>query len=881
MASQLDPYEIRSWFEEVLRPQGPIKWQGDEGKCRCPLHEDKNPSFAVNATKGTWVCHAGCGGGGLKDLAARLGVEPPWANHKPIPPRETLYDYLDQAGVLTFQVVRQDSRDGKKIFQRRPDGNGGWVNNMKGVRAFPYRLPELLEALKLDKIVFVAEGEKCVDRLCALGLVATTNHGGAKKWRDDLHSSWFPPKARVHILPDSDEPGQEHARIVARSLKARGVQVKILDLGYPVGDGKGKDIVDWLDAGHTIEDLREIIRNTEPWEGTQKETENTLDFTETEPTEDAPSTPPKKRRDSASWKMVGGYEMNDIGNAERLVKKHGKNLRYCARWRKWLAWDGRKWSEDAPHLVVRLAVDTIRSMYPEADSISDTMDRKDFLDFVNLSGRKGRLDGLISIAQAGEGIPVETGELDADKWKLNLKSGTLNLNSGEVTPHTREDLITKLAPVVYDPAAKSPTWDAFLYRIFGGDEDLIGFIQRAVGYSLTGDTREHCLFVLYGTGRNGKSTFLNVIRFLLADYAKQASADTFMQKKTSSGPGDDVAMLRGARFVTAIETEETQRLAESLVKQLTGGDTVSCRRLYENFFEFDPEFKIWLATNHKPNIRGTDEGIWRRIRLIPFNVRIPDEEADKELTVKLKNELPGILNWALRGCVDWQKGGLQEPESVLLATEEYRKEMDALGAWLSESCVFGKDCSEFAGALYKNYQEWCEINGERVFSQRMLAKRLTERGFWQHKGTKGSRKWYGLQLGNPDGYWPSGASGAYGIEEAASATQKNLANTGEVALVAQVALKYNETPIGENTLKTGYMDPHIEPSRAHIENFPRGLSATSATFPTSARLVSIGDFDSMRHPADPEAPLLQQPQGLEAFPWSDDPEERSAIQDEQ
>lgn len=879
--AQIDAYETKQWFEDVLRPQGPIRWQGDEGKCRCPLHEDRNPSFAVNAAKGSWVCHAGCGGGGIKDLAARLGVDPPWANRKPIPPRETLYDYLDQAGVLTFQVVRHDSRDGKKIFQRRPDGNGGWITNMKGVRAFPYRLPELLEALKLDKIVFVAEGEKCVDRLVSIGLVATTNHGGAKKWRDDLHSAWFPPHARVHILPDSDEPGQEHARIVARSLKARGCQVKILDLGYPVGEGKGKDVVDWLDAGHTIEDLREIIRNTEPWAETKKETENVFEFSGTEPAPEAGEDVPKKtkkRKDAATFMVVNGYDMNDIGNARRLVDRHGQNLRYCARWRKWLAWDGRKWSEDAPHIVTRLALDTIEAMKADAEAIHDNFEQRDYLEFALSSGRKARLDAMIGIAQAGNGIPVETDELDRDPWRLNLLNGTLDLRSGTLTPHTREDLITKLAPVAYDPNAQCPTWHAFLHKIFAGDADLIAFLQRSIGYSLTGDTREHCMFVLYGTGRNGKSTFLNVVRTLLADYARQASADTFMQKKTSSGPGDDVAMLRGARFVTAIETEETQRLAESLVKQLTGGDTVSCRRLYENFFSFDPEFKIFLATNHKPNIRGTDEGIWRRIRLIPFSVRISDAEADKELPGRLKNELPGILNWALRGCVDWQNGGLQEPESVLLATEEYRKEMDALGAWLSESCVFGKDASEFAGALYKNYQEWCEINGERVFSQRMLAKRLTERGFWQHKGTKGSRKWYGLQLGNPDGYWPSGASGAYEVEEGQSATQRALANTDEVALVAQVALKYTETSIWGNGEKHD-IEPPIDASRVYIEKFPRGLCATSATFPTSATMVSNGDFDSMRHPSGPEAPLPQSPSGFEAFPWADDPEERSAIQD--
>ncbi len=273
----------------------------------------------------------------------------------------------------------------------------------------------------------------------------------------------------------------------------------------------------------------------------------------------------------------------------------------------------------------------------------------------------------------------------------------------------------------------------------GGNKELIGFLRRSVGYGLTGSTQEQCFFVLYGTGRNGKSTFLNTLKALLGDYARQAAAETFMIKKNSGGPGDDVAMLRGARFVTAIETEENQRLAESLVKQITGGDSMSVRRLYENFFEFEPEFKIFLATNHKPNIRGTDEGIWRRVRMIPFAVRITDDEVDLELADKLRDEMEGILTWAVNGCLEWQTDGLQEPEEVWGATEQYRQEMDILGTFLDEVCAIEKNSFAPICDLHRAYQIWADENGERGMSKNMLGRRLVDRGFGKGQANASSR----------------------------------------------------------------------------------------------------------------------------------------------
>lgn len=265
---RLDPGLVKSWFEDALRSQGPIVWTGGgEGKCRCPLHDDKAPSFSVNAEKGTWHCHAGCGGGGLKELAKRLDISPPWGAGKRNSltsgkSKETLYDYLDAEGRLIYQVVRKDTQEGKKrIFQRQPDGKGGWMNSMKGAVPLPYRLPALLEGISSSKWIFIAEGEKCVDALVERGFTATTNHGGAGKWQT-CHSAYFPADCHVAILPDNDKAGRQHAQLVADALLQKGCEVKVLDLGYPYVEVHAKDIFDWFAEGHTREDLIALVRNT-------------------------------------------------------------------------------------------------------------------------------------------------------------------------------------------------------------------------------------------------------------------------------------------------------------------------------------------------------------------------------------------------------------------------------------------------------------------------------------------------------------------------------------------------------------------------------------------------------------------------------------------
>lgn len=444
---------------------------------------------------------------------------------------------------------------------------------------------------------------------------------------------------------------------------------------------------------------------------------------------------------------------SDVSNARLLVSQHGKNLRFCHAWKDqgWLIWNGRLWQERMGHMVTNMSIQTIESMLEELNAIYDEKERDKLEKFIQRSLSAGGISSMKRLAQDLPSIPVCPEEFDANPWLVNCMSGTIDLKKKVLKRHTREDLITKIAPVAFDPKATCPEWEAFLNTVMGGSSELISYLQRSIGYSLTGSTEEHCLFVLYGTGRNGKSTFLNTIKAMMGDYARQAASDAFMAKRSgSSGPSDEIAALRGARFVTAIETDEGQRLAEALVKQLTGGDSVTVRRLYENFFEYKPEFKLFLATNHKPKIRGTDPAIWRRIRLVPFTVTIPDEDVDPELPGKLQAELPGIFAWAVRGAFEWAESGMGMPKEILEATQEYRSEMDVVGKFLEECCVIGADLRVLSARLYKEYSTWCEDSGERRMTKNALGRRLSERGMVQAKGAKGRREWVGIGLLDDD-----------------------------------------------------------------------------------------------------------------------------------
>lgn len=438
--------------------------------------------------------------------------------------------------------------------------------------------------------------------------------------------------------------------------------------------------------------------------------------------------------------------LTDVGNAERLVSIHGRDLHYCHPWNKWLIWDKTRFQIDNRGQITLRAIDTVATIHGEILHAVDRNEADEIARWAKSSESKGKLDAMVSIARSQPGVPKMPDELDADPYSLNVLNGTLDLRDGTIRPHDRRDLFTKAAPVEFDPDATCPSWLAFLDRIMAGNARLIRFLQRAIGYSLTGLTTERCLFILWGSGANGKSTLLETIRTLTGDYAVTTPTDTLMVRRTETSASNDLATLKGARFVSASEAEEGRRLAESRIKNLTGGDEITARFLYGEFFQFKPEFKIWLATNHKPIIRGSDEGIWDRIKLIPFEVRIPPEERDATLRFTLDAERAGILTWAVRGCLEWQRDGLGAPVEVEAARSEYRSEMDILGAFIGDCCEIGEYYREPASSLYRDYAKWCEDNGERPITQRSLGLQLAERGFESIKATGGQRMWTGIRL---------------------------------------------------------------------------------------------------------------------------------------
>ena len=436
----------------------------------------------------------------------------------------------------------------------------------------------------------------------------------------------------------------------------------------------------------------------------------------------------------------------DLGNARRLVSRHGRDLRYAPQARQWLVWDGARWRRDETLEVEGRAKETITNLYREAAGLPDR-GRRELVAHAARSERAGALRAMVELAKSEPGVVVRRDELDADPWLLTCGNGTLDLRTGALRPHDRADLITKLAPVPYDATAACPAWEAFLDRIMAGVAGLIGFLRRTAGYALTGDACEEAAFVLHGEGANGKSTFLETLRAVLGDHARQADFATVLQRK-HDGPRHDVARLAGARFVSAVEGNEGCRLDEAVVKQLTGRDTVAARHLYQESFEFAPTFKLFLATNHMPRIAGADEGIWRRIRLVPFAVEIPEAERDKRLRDTLRaEELPGILAWAVRGCLEWQRDGLGVPAAVRRATAEYRAESDAVGRFLAERCIAAAEKRATAGEMYDAYAAWCAATGEEPMSKKAVGQRLGERGFVQGRGSGGIRTWRGIGLG--------------------------------------------------------------------------------------------------------------------------------------
>ena len=454
-----------------------------------------------------------------------------------------------------------------------------------------------------------------------------------------------------------------------------------------------------------------------------------------------------------------GVNRTDVGNAERLIAYHGKDLRYCAARAQWLVWDGTRWQPDAGNEVMQRAMDTVRRTYGEAAGVGDPEERTQLAKHALASERVERLRAMITVAGCLPGVGVQPDDLDQDRHVVNLKNGTLDLRTLQLREHRRDDLITRIMPVAFDPAATCPVWLKFLDDVFDGDVTMIRYLQRAAGLCLSGDTTARAFFILHGAGHNGKSTFLETLRDVLADYAGTVPASELMQaRRPDHGKASPfVAQLPGRRFVTAMETEEHERLAAALIKMMTGGrDALTVRDVYGKAFTFRPQFKLWIATNHRPRITDPTSSIWGRVHMVPFRVQIPDPDRgeppdakgrvkDPQLDEKLSAELPGILAWMVAGWWDYLEQGLKPPTEVMEANHQYRKQEDTAGQFIEECLEFGADYESTTKALKAGLDAWRSKNGESI-CWRGVADRLKDRAGVAPARDRRERGWKGIRV---------------------------------------------------------------------------------------------------------------------------------------
>ncbi len=441
------------------------------------------------------------------------------------------------------------------------------------------------------------------------------------------------------------------------------------------------------------------------------------------------------------------HTLDDTGNAQRMYDLCSDVMRYCYTDKRWLCYHDGKWQYDAKGVIFVWADRVLESMKSELKLWAEHEGGAMFEDYKkHMKKTRSNNSKKAMVKEFEHLVPVSPLELDENKSIINIQNGIFDLDNMKLSEHNPKALCTRMGGASMPDNPKIPEkWLAFLDQIFGSDKELIRYIQKALGYSLSGNTSEQCAFFLYGTGRNGKSTFLEVVRRIMGDYATNIQPESIMIRSSNNSANSDIARLKGARFVTSVEPNECMRLNEGLLKQITGDDVITARKLYGDEFEFRPEFKLWMATNHKPTIRGTDLGIWRRIHIIPFLITIPDEKVDKHLSEKLMQELPDIFAWIAQGYTLWKSEGLRKPKVIEDAVEEYRNEMDVVSAFLSSDYVVqGGECK--AQALYAVYCQWCVECTEYKMSSTKFGREIAKR----YNKTRKNTGWFytGISLDN-------------------------------------------------------------------------------------------------------------------------------------
>ncbi|MDU6691267.1 MAG: phage/plasmid primase, P4 family [Clostridium perfringens] len=729
----------------------------DRVQAKCPCHNDKNASLTISYNskeeKTMLYCHAGCN---TKDIVESVGLKMSDLFDKPLEVEdkhksafekdiEAIYKFYDENGDLAYEKIR---KKGKKFLHRRYiDGETVWgmeegiytetfpgskswsIKERPGAKKayYPgqeqllYNLPNVIKGIKEEQTIFITEGEKDSDSLITRGLIATTTSIGAtkgdlgKKWPSRFNS--FFKGANVVLLPDNDEPGKRFMEHIAIELKNIANNIKIVELPDL---SKKEDITDWLEYGNDIYDLQALVKRTDEF----------IEF---------------------KGNIIYDYNWSDVGNAERLISLHGKDIKFNVNSGKWYVWNGVNWEldnsfkvENLYRTVLRRFQNAIPNINISYDEIATKKQQEKAKSFVLRNETDGKIKSVLNQAKTFKGINFM--ESDKDDYLFNTPNGTINLRDLSQKKHDRKDLITQCSNYSFNRENdKCPNWIAFLNRIFCGDQELINYVQKAVGYSLTGDMSEQCLFMLWGGGANGKSTFVKALEDIMGSYAATIKGETLMEKNGQDGARGDLARLTNKRVVIASELQEGQVFNEPLLKVLSAGETLPVRFMYQEEFMLKPKFKLWIMTNKKPKVKGNDHGIWRRWRMIPFKYKFTEKEKDPNFyEEKLKPELEGILLWAITGYQMWKEQGFEAPKEVMEAVEDYKMDMDQVARFI-EDCCFIRDDAECTGsAMYDEYLNWCINEGENYkMTNHKLARDLKEKGFVNKRDMNG-KKWIGI-----------------------------------------------------------------------------------------------------------------------------------------
>jgi putative DNA primase/helicase len=677
-------YEVL--LQTLQRLSRPVKSISGGVLTTCPAHDDKVPSLKVTATpdgEALLHCFAGCSYEDVVAAYARLGVllkprrfTPTKADVQDI---EAVYPYTTPDGELLFEVIRLK---GKRFFQRRP-AKGRY--QYKGISSLwtLYNLPEVVKAPP-EKPIWIVEGEKDVESLRQIGEVATCNPGGAGKWKSQY--SRFLANRNCIVVPDNDEVGLRHARQVADNLVEVAKSVKLVSwqaLGVTL---PGFDITNWLQMRRTVSELA--------FE------EVTVRVSSEDPL-------------TAFLRTFPFVVLTEVEIARAFATYYSSY-----RWSEavgWYHWNGLFWEavpDSSLAVVVAQFVQRLRE-------VVDAPMQKQVI-------RLETAHRVFAIEKLVRGfMAVGNFAYKDDKHILVTSNGWVDLRSGEFTPPSSDYWVTCKTSVGYDPTARAPKWEAFVEGLFSqeGEEDKRYFeklLKRSLGYSVTGNSEEQVFFMLWGRGANGKSTLLAVILDVLAGYGVNVPFTTFEATLSYTGaPSSDVAMLAGKRFVTASEAGSASRLNEARLKGLVGGERVTARKMYRDFFEFEPICKIWLSVNRKPDVHDSSQGFWRRLVLFPFTNEIPPDQIDLRLKDKLLQEAPGILTWLVEGAKDWYELGLPKQEPLTELVKAYQKDSDVLADFVDD-CLLEDPFGRVKGSdLYSAYLSWCE--GEKVPAKNILS----------------------------------------------------------------------------------------------------------------------------------------------------------------